>query len=180
MLIDLTNGFKAKIDEEDWLRLNLFLFKWHASKASPRHPYAIVNVRDSETKRYRTLRMHRLILNASESQFVDHINGDTLDNRRSNLRFCTDAENQQNTSSRGGTSRFKGVSWFQRDAKWRVAFNWRGTTHFIGYYSDEIEAAYAYNEAVTKICEGFARLNQIPQCGTESGTESVAFGTELG
>jgi hypothetical protein len=89
---------------------------------------------------------------------VDH-RGDSLDSRRSNLRPCTDALNQQNTGPRRGTSRFKGVAWYTRHSKWRVAFNWQRKTHFVGYFADEEEAARAYDAAILPLAGEFARLN---------------------
>ena len=103
--------------------------------------------------------MHNLILGIKN---VDHGNEDGLDNRRANLRSCTNAENQQNTGSRGGTSRFKGVSWHARKGKWQGQFNWQSRTHFVGYFAfaDEEEAADACDAAILPLAGEFARLTQ--------------------
>ena len=50
--------------------------------------------------------------------------------------------------------------------KWRVAFNWLGKTHFVGYFTDEVEAALAYNAAAGSMCEGFAAANAIEGAAT--------------
>ena len=93
-------------------------------------------------------------------QMVDHRDGTaTLDNRRSNLRICSNAENQQNTGPRGGSSPFKGVSWSARKKKWLVQFRCQGQYHFVGYFVDEEAAARAYDQAIAPLAGEFARLN---------------------
>jgi hypothetical protein len=105
---------------------------------------------------------HRLILGAEPGQFVDQIYGDSLDNGHSNLCLCTNAENQQNTDPRKGSSQFKGVSWVNQKQKWKVAFNWQGKTHLCGYFADEVDAATEYNRRTAELCGEFARLNVRP------------------
>lgn len=109
-------------------------FRWYAAKTSRWYAHACP---PKGTAKSNKLRMHNLVMGMLG---VDH-RGDSLDNRKANLRVCTDAQNQQNTGPRRGSSRFKGVSWYTRKGKWRVAFNWNGKTHFVGYFSDEVEAA---------------------------------------
>lgn len=71
--------------------------------------------------------MHRLIMGAGPNEMADHREIDqTLDNRRSNLRVCSNALNQQNSGPRRGTSRFKGVSWIARKGRWLVQFRYEG------------------------------------------------------
>jgi len=73
--------------------------------------------------------MHRFIIGVEDSKVhVDHINHDTLDNRKSNLRLCTNAENIRNQKIRkGGSSKYKGVYKFSRNLGWsfrsRIVFN---------------------------------------------------------
>lgn len=102
---------------------------------------------------------HRMIMNASSGMQVDHINGDTLDNRRCNLRLCTCAENAQNRKLQGGSSNFKGVHWYRRDKKWyaQIRVN-KGLIH-LGYFDDEEGAAFAYDVAARILFGEFARLN---------------------
>jgi hypothetical protein len=67
------------------------------------------------------LRLHRFIMDCPEGMCVDHINRNTLDNRRDNLRICSKQDNTRNSSkSKINTSGFKGVSWHSRDKKWRA------------------------------------------------------------
>ena len=77
--------------------------------------------------------MHRVITGAGPGEMVDRKdNRQTIDNRRLNLLVCSNAQNQQNSGSRGGTSRFKGVSWYARKGKWLVQFRCQGRYHFVG------------------------------------------------
>jgi hypothetical protein len=104
----------------------------------------------------RTLLMHRevLELEAGDSREVDHWNRDTIDNRRSNLRPCTRAENKQNLSDAGyagGTSRFRGVSWESRRGCWQAHIKIDGVGTFLGYFVDEEQAA-----AVASACRARA------------------------
>lgn len=71
---------------------------------------------------------------------VDHINRDRLDNRRSNLRVVTGAQNSQNVPARGGSSNYRGVSWCKNRKQW-LAVVYHGRLHRLGYFDDEEEAA---------------------------------------
>lgn len=92
----------------------------------------------------RIVLMHRVLMGLAhgDSRTVDHINGDKLDNRRANLRVCTQAENNQNRVSRGGTSRYKGVHWDSERRKWFAQGSKPDGTHVaLGRYASEEEAA---------------------------------------
>lgn len=88
---------------------------------------------------------------------VDHINGNKLDNRKSNLRICTDAENARNSSKKSGN--FKGVQWRSDKHKFRARIMDNGKEIFIGYFTNEIEAAKAYDTKAKELFGEFARLN---------------------
>lgn len=167
----LQNGMTAWVDDEDWRSLGLDSYTWQAKRHRGDKFYVVANVWRPELGRQAGVRMHRLIMGAGKGQEVDHIDGNRLNNRRSNLRLATNAENQQNTGSRKGSSRHKGVSWIAARGVWRVAFNWRGKTHFVGYFTDEAEAALAYNAAIQPLAGEFARLNTV-----DLGSESVVNG----
>jgi hypothetical protein len=96
-----------------------------------------------------SLYMHRLILGVSDRRiYVDHINRDKLDNRKSNLVTCSSQENQRNCSStRGSTSRFKGVSWDKNRNKWSAVITVHRKLIHLGRFENEIEAAIAYDKA---------------------------------
>jgi hypothetical protein len=161
MEVRLSNGYTTIVDEDDWFGKNLFLLPWYGVRKRGGRIYVVAKVPDPVTGKQRTLRLHWVVMDAPPGMDVDHREGPGLDNRRANLRLCTNAQNQQNTGSRGGSSRFKGVSWVKSKGRWRVSFNWEGVTHFVGYFTDEVAAAKAYNEAAEHLCGGFARLNDI-------------------
>jgi hypothetical protein len=88
--------------------------------------------------------MHREVLGlaADDSRVVDHVNRDRLDNRRSNLRLLSAAENAQNQGpARGSTSRFRGVHWCASRRKWVARVKIDGRHRNLGRFDDELEAA---------------------------------------
>lgn len=104
--------------------------------------------------------MHRLILNARTGQMCDHINGDRLDNRRSNLRLVTYAENAMNRGKSGINrhSKFKGIC-FDKYSGWKATIRPNGKYIHLGYYQDEKQAAKVYDKAAKKYFGKYARLN---------------------
>lgn len=122
------------------------------------YPYTTLTPRGS--RKSVIAKLHRLIVGARTGQCVDHINGDTLDNRRSNLRLCTTTENNRNVRHYGLSSQFKGV---QRLAncidRWRAHIQVDGRLIHLGCFPSAAEAARAYDEAALKYFGEFARLN---------------------
>jgi hypothetical protein len=151
--IILSNGGVTLVDDEDYERFANA--KW-VQKASARAglKYAYASGHD------RTL--HREIMQPPEGLCVDHINGDGLDNRKSNLRICTSAENSkgQRVLRRGG-SRFKGVYWNKRWKKWVAQIRVNYKLLSLGGFDEEEKAARAYNDAALKHFGEFARLNPV-------------------
>jgi len=90
---------------------------------------------------------------------VDHINGDTLDNRKCNLRLCTNSQNQQNTGSRGGTSQYKGVSFQMKRGKWLAALQYNTIRYYCGAWDSEEDAARAVDKKRSEVCGDFASKN---------------------
>jgi hypothetical protein len=94
---------------------------------------------------------------------TDHINGDTLDNRRCNLRVCSHQQNISNRKKQRNptTSQYKGVHLDKARGKWHAKLRSHGRMVHIGYFTSEEDAAQAYNEAARKHFGEFARLNVI-------------------
>jgi hypothetical protein len=161
MEIQLTQGKVATIDDEDWPLVAPY--KWHARRdVSTGRFYACTKEWQPETGKHKRIIMHRLIMGAKTGEMVDHRDRDrTLDNRRSSLRICDNARNQQNRGPEAGTSKYKCVSWISQKRKWRVRFKWLGKDYFVGYFKDEKEAALAYNAAILPLAGEFAVLNQV-------------------
>lgn len=113
----------------------------------------------------KTVSMHRLILNAPRTMEVDHINGNTLDNRKANLRLATRQENMRNRrrSATNHSSQYKGVVWIPERKKWRVVIKpTREKAELIGYFEDEHTAALAYDLWAIDVFGEFAYSNFTP------------------
>ncbi len=152
-LIPLTRGFYARVDREDYP--DLIKTRWHLNSRG----YAVTTSHPKNTK---LVAMHRVILCAANGQIVDHKDGDRLNNARRNLRICSVAQNNMNSAKpKNSRSRFKGLSWDSKRRFWRVKVQCDGKTHEIGQFTDELEAAKAYNVAALRIQGEFARVNDL-------------------
>jgi hypothetical protein len=104
--------------------------------------------------------MHRFIAQAQPHEEVDHINGDPLDNRKTNLRCCRRIENSRNTSShRDGASKYKGVYWHRQRSRWHAQIKIGERRVSLGLHSNEEDAARRYDEVAAQHFGVFARLN---------------------
>lgn len=152
--IVLSNGMVALVDADDYEEVSRY--KWNPT-LSMRHVYARRSKRIG--KRVTTVIMHREILKAPKDMVVDHINGNTLDNRKANLRICTNRENLGNRKlNKNNTSGYRGVTKVARDGKWRASVACR----VIGDYVTAEAAAKAYDRHALKEYGKFAKLN-FPQ-----------------
>lgn len=157
--IPLTKGFEALVDDEDFDHLNLL--SWHTNVGG-KNPYAITAKRIN--KKSKKFKMHRMLLNVTDpTQLVDHINGDTLDNRKENLRVTTYLGNSQNCkkTTRKTHSKYKGVTWSKKKSKWQASIRTDNKLKWLGYFNIELDAAFAYNEAALKYHGEFACLNEL-------------------
>jgi AP2 domain len=102
--------------------------------------------------------LHRIILNA-ENKTVDHKNGNGLDNRRINLRVCSQGNNVRNKRKTKGLSKYKGVYWSKRDQRWQASIRVDYKNKFLGSFGNEEDAARAYDTAALTYFGEFARLN---------------------
>lgn len=104
--------------------------------------------------------LHSLVLPPVEGMEIDHKDGDALNNVRDNLRYVTHHQNQMNMSRhRDGSSKFKGVFWFRRDAKWAAQICFERKRRHLGYFQNEEDAARAYDSAARCLHGQFAKLN---------------------
>ena len=158
-LIPLTQGRFAIVDAEDyeWLKQ----YKWHTDKAQNTY-YAV------SQKNRKGFKMHRLITGAPKGLFVDHRDHNGFNNRRDNLRLCTNKENQQNKRPmRGKTSRYKGVHRCKSRKMFRAKIRHNGKQMHLGYFENEIDAAKAYDKKAREFFGEFAFLN-FPDLATEA------------
>lgn len=113
--------------------------------------------------KWRTVRMHRLITQATPSQLIDHKNRDGLDNRRDNLRAATRRENRQNAKQMSdSTYKYKGVRLAKSRYQYQATITVNGKRVALGGYRTQWEAARAYNDAAIKYFGEFAKLNDLP------------------
>lgn len=107
--------------------------------------------------KYRIVLMHRLILGTPLGMDTDHINGDSRDNRRTNLRVATRSQNLANQPKQcHNTSGYKGVCWDKQTSRWRAFISVKGKTVSLGRFDDIEDAAQAYREAAVKHFGSFA------------------------
>lgn len=155
-------GYVALVDDEDFEELNQFSWcavrggQWSYSQDN----FYAVRAKLCSDGVQRVVRMHRELLNASKGAIIDHINHNSLDNRRENLRFCTCTENLHNSRpSKYGTSKFKGVHRGSSYRKWCACIKIDSKVIKLGRFIDELEAAKAYDVAAKEHFGEFAYLN---------------------
>ena len=158
--VPLSKGYVAIIDEADYILIKPY--KWHVCKDRQHKAYAktSVYVPGGNPK---TVRMHRLILGCTTG-IVDHIDGDGLNNCRSNLRIVTPEQNGQNREKRAqASSQYKGVYLkihkAKKWSKWQAVIKVNKKMVYLGCYRDEVDAATAYNFAAHEFFGEFARFN---------------------
>jgi hypothetical protein len=152
--IPLSQGQFALIDDIDFERVNQH--KWHAFYHKDTKSYYACHTPNYASPIY----MHRFILKAKKGKTLDHINHNTLDNRRKNLRPVTRTQNNLNCRKlRNASSTYKGVCWNKYHGKWVAVFTAKGKTNFLGYHSIPEEAAKAYDKAAYAFDPVHALLN---------------------
>lgn len=151
--IKLTQNQNTIVDKEtyEWASQ----FKWYAARIGKRF-YA------ARRKGKKIVTLHSEILKASNGMFIDHANNDSLDNRLSNLRLCNNQQNQANAIlSKVNTSGYKGVSWHIREKKWIARIRYNKKLVHLGYFTDIVEAAKAYDNAAIFYNKEFAKGNGL-------------------
>jgi hypothetical protein len=162
--IPLTRGLHAIVDAEDYEWLNQY--KWYAGAAPGHRTFYARTTRSGG----RVLLMHRMIMHPPKGKVVDHINGNGLDNRRCNLRICSQGENAQNRRRHWGrSSRFLGVS-RHRDGRWQAKIRHKGHQYYLGLYDDEVEAAKVRDRKARELLGETAYLNFPPESSESDGS----------
>lgn len=131
------------VDDEDykWLRE----WRWHTDNKG----YVVRRVR-RDGKKY-VVYMHREIMKTPEGMVTDHVNGNKVDNRRSNLRVCSDGQNKRNRDkSLGFDAPYKGAYWQKQIKRWYSRIQVNGRSIYLGTFSTPEEASTAYNVAAKK------------------------------
>lgn len=148
----------AKVDDEDFDRLATCNWKIHRSDIVHRRPiFYAVAWHDG-----RKVSMHMMVM-GFPGLLVNHIDGDRLNNQKSNLRLATKAElARHNRPIPGKSSAYKGVSWSKRHSKWKAQICVDGRFFYLGLFDEEEDAALAYDAAALIHHKEFARLNFTP------------------
>lgn len=161
--IPLSNGGVALVDDEDYERIAA-AGTW---RRSTRKNYVVRGtMRDGKVK---TVFMHREVMGDTAGIYYDHINGNKLDNRRSNLRIATNQQNGWNTPKmrRPCASKYKGVNFKRQHGVWHARVRQMGRDLHCGYFRNQIDAAIAYDMKVRELRGEFGRYN-FPREGEQS------------
>lgn len=154
-LLKITDDVYAKIDTRDYEKCRQY--NWWLRRAD-KYTYPMTTIGR------KSVGLHRVVLgleNAPKTTYIDHINGDMLDNRRENLRVCTNAQNQWNVPKKSTSKqKYKGI----RETKYgtyEVRIRHLGKRLYLGTYKTEIEAVDVYNRKARELHGEFAYINEI-------------------
>jgi hypothetical protein len=146
-IIYTSKNQKILVDDEDFEYLNQF--NWYICIGG----YAAVKNTKMST------RLHRLVMDAKKGEFIDHINGDRLDNRKSNLRTVNKRQNNINAKQKRG--KYKGVSFHKKAGKWVASITVNYKSIHLGLHDTEERAAMEYNTYAYIYQGEFAHLNKV-------------------
>jgi hypothetical protein len=155
--IKLSKGLVTQVDDEDFEWLSQW--NWHAWRSNPDWThYACRGRLMAEPDGPRKIYMHRLILNLTDQKVqADHLDGDGLNNQRSNLRVATNAQNAKNRGLyKSNTSGYTGVTFHKASGLWHAVITSDGHHISLWYFHDPKEASEVYKEAALKYHGSFA------------------------
>jgi len=151
--IPLTKNKFAIVDDKDYAYLKCYKWTYHNAG----YAFRLINNLKGGRK---PLYMHREIMDAPIRLQVDHISGDGLDNRHSNLRLCTAKGNARNSKRhKSNTSGYKGVVYNKRDKGWLSQIIVNGKKYYGGLFGSKVAAAKSYDLLASKHFGEFANLN---------------------
>jgi len=149
--IYLTRGKESIIDKEDYDRVNKYM--WHTGN----HGYA------SHKNNSESLLLHRFIMSPKEGEYVDHINGNKLDNRKVNLRICSNSENAMHRVNlqSNNKSGYQGVHFDKSRGKWMSYIKVDNKRIGLGRFNAKEEAIKVRKDAETKYFGEFKPLDNL-------------------
>ena len=155
--LPLVKGGTALIDEEDYIRVREL--SWTTNDRG-----YVVSWWRKEGKKG-CIYLHALIMETPKGKHTDHKNHNKLDNRKVNLRICTQAENTRNRQILPGfRSKFKGVTKDKNRNGWRASIYHLGKNIYLGTFDNEIDAAKVYDKKAKELFKEFACINFIQEC----------------
>lgn len=133
---------EAFIDTEDLPRVQCFTCTWFARWSPNSMSYYVAGNSRKGNGAASTVTLQKYLLEPAKGIFIDHKDHDTLNNKRSNLRFVTNAENMQNRKgpTKGNISGYRGVSWDKSTGKWMAYIRLNKKLTHLGRYTDRHEA----------------------------------------
>lgn len=151
------NGRFFAIDDDDADKVNKHTW-WLDNRLRPQ-----TDIWDKIKKKSFRVLASRLIMNPKKGMVVDHIDGNTLNNTKRNLRICTQLENQKNRNNlnKNNTSGFRGVSWDKARNKWTAQLSLKYKHIYLGRFDSIEEARNSVKNAVRKYHGAFANINNI-------------------
>lgn len=167
-VIHLTKGRFSLVDDEDYERVNQF--KWHANEKYPGCFYAYrkawipSEIRTSKIKGliyhgyYKTIPMHRFIMNEPQNMEIDHIDGNGLNNQKNNLRLATHQQNMMNNRVRKTNKvGVAGICWDKANSKWRAFIQYKGKSYKLGRFTNIADAIKARKDKEKELFGDFLR-----------------------
>lgn len=150
--IELTRNKVSLVDDEDYEAIRQL--RWYANWNGWKW-YA--------HNRTNSISMHRFILRAKRGTQIDHKNGNGLDNRKQNLRFCTNQQNafNQKYPQKGNKLGLKGVYWHRPMKKFTAEITVGGKHMHLGFFDTPFDADTVYREAEKTYFGEFARVEDI-------------------
>jgi|ERR1700719_2133600 len=142
----------ALVDDEDYDRLSVY--SWEVNIKSKR-----VSRKFSRKRKTIHISLAQEIMHQRAVMF-DYKNRDSLNNQKYNLRQASYSQNMMNRDKYSGVSKYKGVTWFKRDSKWKAQININGKYIYLGLFKDESKAAKTYNNKAVELFKEFAVLNK--------------------
>ena len=155
--IQLTKGLTTVID--DCCKNRLSNHNWHAMYSHNNIPYAATNIKLENGKQY-SLKMHRFILGLEkgDGKFVDHIDGNSLNNKHENLRIVTPAQNAMNRkTNKNNKVGYKGVHYYKTTKKYVALIRCNRKRYHLGYYDTAYEAHLAYSQKAKELFGEYKR-----------------------
>jgi hypothetical protein len=164
---------KAIVDDEDYEKIMALKLAPHSKPDRWQLTYSISSSGGkknyaTKTFEYKKWYLHRFVYHINGMEIpskmeIDHINGNGLDNRKSNLRLASSRQNKANCGLRSdNSSGYKGVNFMASRSKWRAQLWVNGKNTHLGLYETLEDAILAYNRAAIKEWGEYALLNQLP------------------